>query len=732
MADRIDPVHYGTMRIFFPALLLLTLSVPMAAQGPSADWQTIETEHFRVHYPGEYAEWAGRAASRLESIRTAVVREVGFEPPQTIDVIITNPVAQANGMALPLLDSPRMVFYAEPPGPDEQIGTYESWIDLLAVHEVAHLIHMLRPSRNPLDRLLEKSVLPLNPVSRRAPRWVLEGYATVIEGRLTGSGRPGSSLRSLVLRRWAQEGRLPSYDRLDSDQRFLGMSMAYLAGSAFLEWLEERNGQESLRRLWARMTARERRSFDDAFAGVFGEKPERMYGRFTAELAAAAMTIDGVQKLHEGVLFQRTAYASGDPAASPDGTQLAIVIRERRTPAKLVIWSTGEPEEEEKKVRERLEKILARDPDDVAPVRTVPLSRKPAHTLTMTDGGDIASPRWSPDGKSLVFAHRMPDREGFLHFDLFRWFPSSGRVDRLTTLADVRDADPLSDGRRAVAVRSRGGRTQLVLVDLATGTLTSLTEPGIDVVYSSPRVRPDGEEVVYAAHREGGWRLELLQLTTGKITRVPTNPRLHLSAPTWLTNTALLASVASGGFVELANVGREGDVTPLTRSAGGAFGATAASDRIYFMSLEPDGFVVRSLDRNAGPAEAWPPFGRSLVPALPPEPSQAETFVTAPIPAARSYGLGRQEVGWLLGQNLGPEQNAIEAGVRIGDVIGRLDTLLIGSFSDDRGQHGGAIATVWRGWPVELGLHLFTTREKLEDDPFGERELEREGAELRA
>src|SRR5436190_16241373 len=101
---------------------------------------------------------------------------------------------------------------------------------------------MLRPSRNPLQRLL-----PLNPITLRAPRWVLEGYATVIEGRLTGAGRPNSTIRALILRRWAQEGRLPSYSQLNSDQRFLGMSMAYLMGSAFLEWLEQRSGTESLR-----------------------------------------------------------------------------------------------------------------------------------------------------------------------------------------------------------------------------------------------------------------------------------------------------------------------------------------------------------------------------------------------------------------------------------------------------------------------------------------------------
>ena len=35
-------------------------------------------------------------------------------------------------------------------------------------------------------------------------------YATVIEGRLTGAGRPSSTLRALILRQWAANGRLNS------------------------------------------------------------------------------------------------------------------------------------------------------------------------------------------------------------------------------------------------------------------------------------------------------------------------------------------------------------------------------------------------------------------------------------------------------------------------------------------------------------------------------------------
>ncbi|HEV2720374.1 MAG TPA: hypothetical protein VG323_10185, partial [Thermoanaerobaculia bacterium] len=377
------------------------------AQAPSADWRTLRTPHFRIHYPAEYEAWTLRAAARLESVRDAVVREVGFDPPQTTDVLVGNPRAEANGLTIAMLDTPRIVLWTEPWEPTLGLGEFRDWMDVLLVHEMTHLVHLLRPSRNPARRALEK-VVPVNPITANGPRWLLEGYATVIEGRITGEGRPNSAFRAAVLRKWAASGRMPSYGELAGNRRFMGMSMAYLAGSAFLEWLEQRSGPGSLRNLWARMTARQTRSFGQAFEGVFGDAPERLYGKFVAELTANA-----ARPSVEGELWQETSRASGEPAVSPDGKQIAIVLRDDKGHAKLVIWPTG-PNPEEAKFEERIAKMIKRDPQDVAPVRTKPLPREPVHSYEPLDGGDVESPRWARDG-SILFSHRQPDLDGVLH-----------------------------------------------------------------------------------------------------------------------------------------------------------------------------------------------------------------------------------------------------------------------------------------------------------------------------
>ncbi len=680
-------------RLAFASLVFTSTLLGQAAHEP---WRTITTAHFRVHYPVQYEAWATRAASRLESVRAAVVAEVGFASDTVTDVLVENPSADANGITIALLDSPRIVLYAEAPEPGTQIGEYSNWIDLLTVHETTHLVHLLRPSRNPIERALAH-VLPLDPITLHAPRWVLEGYATVIEGRITGSGRPSGAMRAAVLRTWAMNGQLPTYAQLDSDHRFLGMSMAYLAGSAFLEWLVERSGPDSFRHLWARMTARQRRSFDSAFIGVFGESPQRLYGRFSAELSANAMTVARSGGWQEGEVWQQTTRGSDQPAVSPDGKRLTMVLRNAKGEAKLVLFDTG-PNEEEAKRDKKIAELLKRDPEDVAPVRSVPVPRKPLHTFTPADGGDIDNPRWTRDGTSILFTHKQPDVDGMLHHDLFRWTPATGRVERLTRLADVKDVDPI-DATHAVAVRSRFGASQIVIVDLTTGAITERTPPSLDVAYSHPRVASDGR-IAWAQHVEGEWRVAV----DGTLL-----PAVGAFAPEWGPNGVLFAAVAGRGFIDIARL--DAATSFVTRAPGMALDPAPSSDgSLYFMSLDPDGFVVRHLSSpTALPARAQT-ADRSLVPALPPAPSTPVTLKDEPV-TSRPYGIGRQEWATTFGGQYTPFGSTTEFGVRLGDVVGRLDTLIVGTIGSREMPRGLAIASVWRGWPIDAGAHLFDARE---------------------
>jgi len=717
---------------------------PALAQGPAAEWRTVETAHFRVHYTAPAEAWALRAAGRLESVRERVIAEVGYAPPQTVDVIVSDPIAQPNGMALPLLGSPRLVLWTSPPGPASVIGSDTDWIDLLTVHEETHLVHLLRPSRDPLQRVAE-ALLPVGPITLKAPRWVHEGYATLVEGRLTGSGRPNGDSRAAILRQRARAGRLPTYDQMASDsQSWLGMSMAYLAGSAYLEWLAERGGPDALEHLWARLTAREGRTFDEAFEGVFGEAPAKLYARFCAELTWRA--VEAERRLGptavEGETWQSHAWTTGEPALSGDGTKLAIVLRDREEASRLVVWTTAPDTEGEKRWRERVERRLARDPQDAAPVRTRPLPRTPIAELVTRDGREPFTPRFMPDGRSVLFMRFERDGGGFLHPDLFLWDTATGAVRRVTRLADVREADPSPDGSWAVAVRNRHGLSQLVTVDLATGAVADLTPPSVETVCTQPRVSPDGARVVYVRPDAGEWKAAVRELASGRESVLATPAHAPVSYPAWSGDgRTVYASLGAQGFIDVVAIPADGSGEPaaVTRTVGAALAPAPAADgsALYFLALGADGLDVRRLDLRAAAPSAPRPVTSDLAPAVrPAPPARVPPAAVSAVGPGRAYGLGRQEAGLVLGGAVAPSAQLWEVGARLGDVVGRLDAVAIAGLGGEAGPRGGTLGLAWRGWPVALRAQLFDTRERPSEQPTAAPglgsalDLDRRGGEL--
>jgi len=153
--------------------------------------------------------------------------------------------------------------------------------------------------------------------------------------------------------------------------------------------------------------------------------------------------------------------------------------------------------------------------------------------------------------------------------------------------------------------------------------------------------------------------------------------------------------------------------------SGAAFSPAPSPDgRVFFMSLERDGYTLRVLDK-VEPAPPRTAFARSLVPALPPTPSTPVVFASQPVPASHPYGLGHQELGWFVSGNDAPSMHNTELGLKSGDVVGRFDAIGIASLGK---EHGGSLAVAYRGLPIEVDAHAFTSHESL---------LDQHGIELR-
>ncbi len=730
-------MHCRRLMLLAVAAAAAAASSPMRAQSvtrPFLEWHTLETRYFEIHYPTEFTEWTKALAERIDAEHDAVSRLVGYSPPKRVTVIVDDPFTSSNGFAIPLLDHPLIFLFPTPPEPSDAVGDSRDWPEVLSVHEYAHIAHLTRPSRDPAERRLW-SWLParLSPMSYRSPRWLIEGYATYVEGKLTGSGRPHGVWRSAVLRRWALEGQMPRYAQLNGSGEYFGGSMAYLAGSAFLEWLVERNGtgDSSLVRLWRRMTARQRRGFDDAFAGIYGESPDVLYGRFIADLTGKSLAIERALGHDAGAtLVQHLNWTTGAPSVSRDDSLIAIELASRGEPTRIVVWPS----------RDRIDTAAAGtlaqrarqlDPEDVPAASAYPRAKRAIATLHHATGYAFTDPRFFADGRRILLVRDAAIGDGTVLPDLFAWNWRTNDVQRLTRGASIRSADPSPDGTFAVGDRCAGGRCDLVRVDLLNGEIRLLARGSVTGSYSRPRVSPDGRTVAASLQTGGRWRIALLSVDGGTPRFVDPDDGANRYQPAFFRDGSALAVVSERGGI--ANVERLDLASGLPRSLTRVSGAAQAPEPdgrqgVYFLSLHARGYDVRHVSADSARVDGVVALDAHLEPAVSRPVERADTFARVALAPARRYVLGPRAWRTL------PVGSASASGAFGGlalcniDPIGRLDIIAQGIVGDSSTWRGASVSAIWRGTRPSAQAELFYARER----PSAQRDLHSLGTALDA
>jgi hypothetical protein len=678
---------------------------------PWLDWRTIATPGYRFHYLPEFEQWTRHIAERVESLDSAVSALVGHSAPKPVHVVVDDPFLTANGYAIPYLDRPVSVWWATPPDPRNDIGNFPVWSEMLAVHEITHLAHLTRPSRNPLRRGLLSSLLNLGPITTKSPRWLYEGYATLVEGRITGSGRPNNVWRPAILRQWAIEGRLPTYGQLNAWNDFNGGEFAYLGGSAFLEWLTKTEGDSTLVHVWRRLTARRTRSFDASFAGVFGESPATLYGRHVAELTHDAMAAKeqlARAGLVEGQLMQRLQWGTGDPAISPNGERVAIALRERDRPGRIVIWKTAAEPEDTAEIRRRIDAIK-RDPLDVPDRRIYPRAKRVEKTLLASNGRSYQMPRWFSDNRRVLVTRWTARADGSTSPALYVWNTDNDDVRQITNPVGVLHGDPHPNGKEAVAMQCHWGHCDVAQVDLDRGVMLTLLEGNALTTYYRPRYSPDGSRILASIAQEGRWRVIVADNRGRAMRHVDPDDGANRYDAQWLNKDTVMVVSERGGIPNLELIDlASGATRTLTRTTGAAVGPDVdrRDGSIWFLAMHSRGLDVRRLTKSTAVAD-------SVVPVTADQfgfagrrgPQPGRTFGTGPVGPPRDYGAGPQDQRWLPGGYASADGVGGFISIFSGDILGRLNATVTGAYGESGTWQGGSLRVTSRALrpAIELG-----------------------------
>lgn len=167
------------------------------------------------------------------------------------------------------------------------------------------------------------------------------------------------------------------------------------------------------------------------------------------------------------------------PAWSPNGAQLAYVSFESRKP---VIYT-----------------------HEIATGR---------RRLLASFRGSNSAPAWSPDGRLLLATLTLGGSSQIYAIDA-----NGGQPQRVTQTSGI-DTEPAfsPDGRHVYFVSDRGGSPQIYRM---TPTGAEITRVTFDGNYNiSPTVSPDGRWLAFVSRQSGAFKLRLMELATGTVTQI--------------------------------------------------------------------------------------------------------------------------------------------------------------------------------------------------------------------
>ena len=490
-------------------LILLFLILPLAVTAKD-NIQTINTEYARIHFHKDYQKFAEQVADKLDDIYLDVSKRVGFKQNDKIDFLIADDIHQANGYAVPLAAGKIVKIYTSAPSSAQALGSYEDWLDLVISHELTHKIHISEPSRS-WRSLFDKALLNADTINfTRYPRWVSEGYATLIETEHTKQGRLNSDFVKALLQQWAVEGQLPSYETINGNDSYVGNRMAYYQGGAFLYWLQTIYGKDKLTQLWHRSSAAKYRDFDEAFTGLFLESPQRLYKQFVAEQTYLAKK-HALKQEPTGNIWQDNNYQvlSSEPSVAQN--KILQLEKDKNGFITLNVYGLSANDKAREKFVKANQELLANDALDVPDTQPAVFNRKAELVVKPNRKHQWQQAHWLDNEHALVLQYLIEDNHE-LGFELAKVNLKTGSVEKITEKLRLHSYSVMPDKQSVIAVSHFAGFNQLIQLSLKDGSYTTLTDKKLNVQMDNLTISPDGKSLALMANDDKHWKIHLFSL----------------------------------------------------------------------------------------------------------------------------------------------------------------------------------------------------------------------------
>lgn len=583
--------------------LALALLVPRSASAlndPFQDYYTLETTHFRIHYPRTLEPLAEDVADMVEDVHDRLVPALGYKPRDVTHVLLTDGTESANGSA-GVLPFNAVRLFATAPDDMSPLADYDDWLLELTTHEYTHILHIDNISGLPalLNVVLGKSTAP----NQLQPRWIIEGLAVLQESDKTSGGRNRSSVFDMYLRANVLENRMAGLDRISHGPRRWPMgNFWYLYGSRFLTWISRTYGEHTMRTIAADYGKQPipfginrsiRRATGRTYEELYEGWKDHLRRLYQGQIDRAAALSGGLREGHRLTHHGRTA---ARPRWVPQGARRSPGI-----PEVLYYLDDGHH-------RPGFHRMFLPSP------REAWESDRDLWIRTVGEG----SASFARDG-TLFFSSIEPHRLVYGYSDLFRLEAGKATPDgdetarvRLSQGQRAIDPDVRFDGKQLAFGLNRRGTQYLAVADLLPeGTMATPRVLVPSTRYQqayTPRFAPDGRKIAYSSWSQGGYRdIRIADGQTGAFSELNRDRAMDLQ-PSWAPDgkTLFFSSDRTGIHNIYAHDLETGKQWLVTNVRTGAFMPEVSPDgrTLLYVGYTSDGFDLFSMDLDRS---SWTP-----------------------------------------------------------------------------------------------------------------------------
>ncbi len=224
----------------------------------------------------------------------------------------------------------------------------------------------------------------------------------------------------------------------------------------------------------------------------------------------------------------------------------------------------------------------------------------------------IMSPKWSPDGKSIVYVSLEGKRTAVYLQDV-----SSGSRRVLSAQPGLNSSPSWSpDGSKIALSLSKDGNTEIYVMQLSSGRLTRMTNnPAID---TEPVWSPDGNTIAFTSDRSGSPQIYTMPANGGEVQRV-TYDGSYNASPRFSPDGSKLAVLNGGDGFKIGVMDLNSKQMDMLSDSGSDQSPTFAPNggmvlygtRDGLAAVSADGKVRQKLSIDTGEEvrdPAWSPF----------------------------------------------------------------------------------------------------------------------------